>query len=98
MSKSILALVAAVSLGAMTLLPSTADARHRGWHHGWGHHHGWHGWHHHGWRRWHHPRRYYWGPWPYAAWAGPVVVGHPCVRLRRVWTPWGLVWRRVWVC
>ena len=47
-------------------------------------HHGWHhGYWHHGYRAW--------------AWA-PPVFGHGCWRTRRVWTPFGWRWRRVYVC
>ncbi|HZP77339.1 MAG TPA: sulfur globule protein precursor [Pseudolabrys sp.] len=63
-------------------LPTEASAR-------WGGH--WHGGWHRGWG---------WGGgfYPYAAYPyyGPYYGG--CYRVRRVPTPWGWRWRRVWVC
>jgi hypothetical protein len=28
----------------------------------------------------------------------PFAFGDECVVVRRVWTPWGWHWRRIWVC
>ncbi len=28
----------------------------------------------------------------------PFAFGDDCVVVRRVWTPWGWHWRRIWVC
>jgi len=28
----------------------------------------------------------------------PFAIGDDCVVIRRVWTPWGWHWRRIWVC
>lgn len=28
----------------------------------------------------------------------PFAFGDDCVVIRRVWTPWGWHWRRIWVC
>jgi len=28
----------------------------------------------------------------------PLIASDSCVVVRRVWTPWGWHWRRLWVC
>ncbi len=83
-----LAAVAAISLGAAALTPSTASAwGHGGWHGG-----GWHGgWHHRGWG-WGGPR-FYVGGGPYYSYG----YGGCYVR-RLVPTPWGPRWRWVNRC
>jgi hypothetical protein len=53
----------------------------------WHGHGGWHG----GWRG---PGWGFYGPYAYGP--GPFYGG--CYRVRRVPTPYGLRWRRVWVC
>ena len=81
-----LAAVAAVSLGAAALAPTSASAwggGHGGWHGGWqgGWHHGW------GWGG----PRYFVG--------GPVSYGYGgCYVRRLVPTPWGPRWRLVNRC
>jgi hypothetical protein len=30
--------------------------------------------------------------------ASPFIVGDSCTIVRRVWTPWGWRWHRVWAC
>jgi hypothetical protein len=73
---------AAVVAIATVGVPTTASAR---WHGG---HGGWHG----GWRG---PGWGFYG-YPYAYGPGPYYGG--CYRVVRVQTPYGLRWRRVWVC
>jgi hypothetical protein len=84
-----LAAVAAISLGAAALAPTSASAW-GGWHGGW-HGGGWHGggFYHHGWG----PRIFVGGPVYY----GGYGYGGCYVR-RLVPTPWGLRWRLVNVC
>ena len=82
-----LAAVAAASLGAAALVPTSASAgrwHHHGWHHG-----GWHHHHHHGWGG---PRVFIGGPAFYAGGYGG------CYARRLVPTPWGLRWRLVNRC
>jgi hypothetical protein len=100
--KTLIALAAAASLGAVALTPGTAAAAH-GFHRGG--HAGFHGhlaprpaFH----NRFafrhrpvfvrHHVRRHF-------AFVGvPLVASDSCVVVRRVWTPWGWHWKRIWVC
>ena len=103
--KTFIALAAAASLGAAALTPGTATAGngfHRGVHHGFhGHFAPRHAFHHrivhhrfahHPFFVRHHFRRHF-------AFVGvPLVAGDSCVVVRRVWTPWGWHWRRIWVC
>ncbi len=77
-----LAAVAAVSLGAAALAPTSASAFYGGWHGGW--HHGW------GWG----PRVFIGGPGYYGGYYG---YGGCYVR-RLVPTPWGPRWRLVNRC
>ena len=74
--------VAAASLGAVALAPTSASAG--GWHHG-----GWHRHHHHGWGG---PRVFIGGPAYYAGGYGG------CYARRLVPTPWGPRWRLVNRC
>jgi hypothetical protein len=80
--------VAAASLGAAALAPTSASAWGGGWHHG-GWHHG--GWHHH-YRGWGGPRVFIGGPAYYAGGYGGCYVR------RLVPTPWGPRWRLVNRC
>ena len=74
--------VAAASLGAAALAPTSASAWGGGWHHGgWHHHHGWGG-----------PRVFIGGPAYYAGGFGGCYVR------RLVPTPFGLRWRLVNRC
>ena len=34
----------------------------------------------------------------FAVLASPLVVDDDCTIVRRVWTPWGWRWHRVWAC
>jgi hypothetical protein len=100
--KIFIALAAAAGLGAAALTPGTAAAA-SGFHHGI--HTGFHGhfaprpafhgrfvYRHHPIFVRHHFRRQF-------AFVGvPLVAGDSCVVVRRVWTPWGWHWRRIWVC
>jgi hypothetical protein len=85
--KVALTLVAAASLGAAALAPTSASAFHGGWHGGW-HGGGWHG----GWHRG-------WGG-PRFLVGGPVYSGGygGCYVRRLVPTPWGPRWRLVNRC
>ena len=90
-----LAAVAAVSLGAAALAPSSASAWGGGWHGGWhGGHPGWHagGWYHRPYGGFYGPRFYVGGP-AYGAYA----YGGCYVR-RLIPTPWGPRWRMVNRC
>jgi hypothetical protein len=106
--KSIIALAAAATLGAVALAPSSASAY-------WGGHHfggfrvgGFH-------RVWaprlaYHPHffavrhRFFVARHPFfvrrhfAFIDAPILLDGGCWRVHRVWTPWGLRWHRVWVC
>ena len=74
--------VAAASLGAAALAPTSASAWGGGWHHGgWHHYHGWGG-----------PRVFIGGP----AYYGGGYGG--CYARRLVPTPWGPRWRLVNRC
>ncbi len=109
MKNALISAVAAVALTA-ALLPGSADARPSGGRHGGGGHH-WSGGHHwngghvaRGWRG-HGYRRYggyrhYGGPGIAFGFAAPYAYayGGSCYRGRRVLTPWGWRFRRVWVC
>lgn len=77
---------ATIALLAIPAMSTDADAR------GWGRHGGWRG-----------------GGWGYRGYYGyPYYAGYPyygayggyggCYRSVRAWTPYGYVWRRVWVC
>ncbi|MCW2359659.1 MULTISPECIES: sulfur globule protein precursor [Bradyrhizobium] len=80
-----LAAIAAVSLGAAALPPTSASAwggGHGGWHGGW--HHGW----------WGGPRVIVGGP----AYYGGYGYGGGCYVRRVVPTPWGPRWRLVNRC
>lgn len=85
--KMLLAIAVLFAVGAA--MPTDASARwHGGWHGG-GWHGGWHrGW---GWRR---------PGWGWGFYAAPAYYGYygGCWQVRRVVTPWGWRWRRVWVC
>jgi hypothetical protein len=85
--KLALTLVAAASLGAAALAPTSASA----WYGGGGWHGGWHGggWHH-GWG-WGGPRFFVGGPAYYGGYGG-------CYVRRLVPTPWGPRWRLVNRC
>jgi hypothetical protein len=92
--------VAAASLGAAALAPTSASAwdgrhggwhDHDGWHRGWHDHDGWHGGWHRGWG-WG-PRFYLGGP----AYYNSYAYGGCYVR-RLVPTPWGPRWRLVNRC
>jgi hypothetical protein len=77
-----LAAVAAVSLGAAALAPTSASAHwHGGWHHGWG---------------WGGPRLFVGGPAFYGYGYGGGYGG--CYVRRLVPTPWGPRWRLVNRC
>ena len=77
-----LAAVAAVSLGAAALAPTSASAHwHGGWHHGWG---------------WRGPRLFVGGPAFYGYGYGGGYGG--CYVRRLVPTPWGPRWRLVNRC
>jgi hypothetical protein len=79
-----LAAVAALSLGAAALAPTSASA----WGgHGW--HGGWHGGWHHGYYGWGAPRFYA---------GGPVYGYGGCYARRLVPTPWGPRWRLINRC
>ncbi|MFG3592691.1 sulfur globule protein precursor [Bradyrhizobium sp. RDI18] len=82
--------VAAASLGAAALAPTSASAG--GWRHGWHHHHH----HHHGW----HHRHHGWGWGPRVVIGGPAYFGGHggCYVRRLVPTPWGPRWRLVNRC
>ena len=82
--KLALTLVAAASLGAAALAPTSASAWNGGWHGGW--HDGWH-------RGWGGPRFFVGGPgyYGYGAYGG-------CYVRRLVPTPWGPRWRLVNRC
>jgi hypothetical protein len=85
--KLALTLIAAASLGAAALAPTSASAFHGGWHGGW-HGGGWHG----GWHRgWGGPRFIVGGPAYYGGYGG-------CYVRRLVPTPWGPRWRLVNRC
>jgi hypothetical protein len=86
MKKTLLALgtAAALTLGAVAAVPTTAGAAPWGWGHGGHFRHFWGG-----------PRFAFGfgaGPWSSYAFAGS------CSRVHRIWTPFGWRWRRVWVC
>jgi hypothetical protein len=81
--KAMIAAAAMMVLGAAAI-PTEASAH---WHGG-GWHGGWHG----GWRG---PGWGFYGA-PYAYGPGPYY--DRCYQVRRVPTPYGLRWRRVWVC
>jgi len=104
--KTLIAFAAAASLGAAALTPGAAAAAH-GFRHGG--HAGMHGHfaprhvvhnrfvfrHHVAHRPFfvrRHLRRHF------AFVGGPLVVSDSCVVVRRVSTPWGWHWRRIWVC
>jgi hypothetical protein len=80
--KLALTLVAAASLGAAALAPTSASAWNGGWHGGW--HDGWH-------RGWGGPRFFVGGPVYYGGYGG-------CYLRRLVPTPWGPRWRLVNRC
>ena len=104
--KTLMALAAAATLGAAALAPGTAAAAH-GFHGGG--HAGFHGhfaprpvvhnrfvfrdrFGHRPFFVRHHVRHHF-------AYVGvPLVASDSCVVVRRVWTPWGWHWRRIWVC
>ena len=103
MKNALISAVAAVTLTA-ALLPATASARPSGGRHGGGGHH-WSGGHHwngghaaRGWRG--HGYRHYGGPGIAFGFAAPYAYayGGSCYRTRRVLTPFGWRFRRVWVC
>ena len=77
--------VAAASLGAAALSPTSASAWGGGWHHGW-HHGGW---------GWGGPRIVVGGP---AYYGGGYAYGGGCYVRRLVPTPWGPRWRLVNRC
>ena len=81
--KTMIAAAAIMAIG-VAAIPTDASAR---WHGGW--HGGWYGG---GWRG---PGWGFYG-YPYAYGPGPYYGG--CYQVRRVPTPYGLRWRRVWVC
>jgi hypothetical protein len=87
--KLLLVAVAAASLGAAALTPTSASAH--GWRHGWHHHHHHHGWHH---------RHHGWGWGPRVVIGGPAYFGGygGCYVRRLVPTPWGPRWRLVNRC
>jgi hypothetical protein len=86
-----LAAVAALSLGAAALAPSSASAWGGGWHGGW--HGGWNGgWYHRAYGGFYGPRFYVGGPAYYGAGYGGCYVR------RLVPTPWGPRWRSVNRC
>ena len=76
---------ATIALLAMPVTSTDADA------HGWHRHGGWRGGG--GWRG-------YYGGYPYYGYryAGYYPYGYSCYRTVRTWTPYGFIWRRVWVC
>ena len=76
--------VAAASLGAAALAPTSASAWGGGWHNG--------GWHHHYHRGWGSPRVFIGGPAYYGGGNGG------CYARRLVPTPWGPRWRLVNRC
>jgi hypothetical protein len=95
--KSIITLSAAATLGLAALAPSPASA-----HRGGGHHMG-------GFHRmvaFHHVRAFrhvafhhrFFIRRHFALIRAPIYVSDSCVRVYRVWTPWGLRLRREWVC
>jgi hypothetical protein len=84
--KLALTLVAAASLGAAALAPTSASAFHGGGHGG-----GWHGGWHHGGFGWGGPRYFVGGPAYYGGYGG-------CYVRRLVPTPWGYRWRLVNRC
>src|SRR5579871_1886261 len=46
----------------------------------------------------HHHHRHFHGGVGLFAFGGPYYDDYGCWRLRRVWTPWGWHWRRIYVC
>ena len=78
--------VAAASLGAAALAPTSASAWGGGWHHGW-HHGGW---------GWGGPRIVVGGPAYYGGYGYGGYGG--CYARRLVGTPWGPRWRLVNRC
>jgi hypothetical protein len=98
--KSIIAFATAAALGAAVIPTGASAAWHGGFHGGHGFHGGFHPGFHPGFRHFgfrHHDRffvrdRFFFGP------SFAFVDGPGCVRVRRVWTPWGWRWRRIWVC
>jgi hypothetical protein len=82
--------VAAASLGAAALAPTSASAWGGGWHHGGGWHNGFH---HGGWG-WGGRRVFIGGP----AYYGGYGYGGGCYARRLVPTPWGPRWRLVNRC
>jgi len=93
--KLMIALIAISAIG-VTLGATDADAR-GGWHGG---HGGWHGggyrggW---GYRGGYWGPRFYGGYYGYPAYAYPAA-GYGCYQTRRVYTPYGIRYRRIWVC
>jgi hypothetical protein len=81
--KMMIAIAAIIAIG-VAAIPTDASARWHGGGHG-----GWHGG---GWRG---PGWGFYG-YPYAYGPGPYYGG--CYQVRRVPTPYGWRWRRVWIC
>jgi hypothetical protein len=105
MKNALISAVAAVALTA-TLLPATASARPSAGSHWSGGGHYWSGGRHwngehvaRGWRGYGYRHRYR-GPGIAFGFAAPYAYayGGSCYRTRRVLTPWGWRFRRVWVC
>ena len=90
MRKFIIGLVGAAVLAVLSIPAMPTDASARGWHR----HHGWHG----GWRGGYYGGRGYYGYPYYAGYAYYPYYSYSCWRNARVWTPYGFMWRRVWVC
>ena len=94
--KSIITVAAAATLGLAALAPSPASA-HRGGHYMGGFHHM---------VAFHHMRafrhvafhRRFFIRRHFALIRTPIYVSDSCVRVYRVWTPWGPRLRRAWVC
>lgn len=95
MKRTLLAMgtAAALTLGAVAAVPTTAGAQPWGWGHARHFGHVWGG-----------PRFGFhrWGPrfafgFAAAPWRSYAFAGS-CSRLRRTWTPFGWRWRRIWVC
>jgi hypothetical protein len=82
MLRKFLIAFAATTAIGIAAIPTSASAA---WHGHW--HGGWHG----GWRG---PGWGFYGPYAF----GPGPYYGSCYQVRRVPTPYGLRWRRVWVC
>jgi hypothetical protein len=103
MRRTMLAIAAAIGLGAATLATGALAAPRMGGHPGgWGHTGGWGhsgGWGHPGGFAFHGPRGHFFGPGiGLYAYGGPWYPGYGCWVHRRVWTPFGWRWRLVDVC